>query len=119
TATLSTAGAGDAVAANAAAHPELRTIWKIPEHDLLRAGSAARGGSVALGACERPPGSAQGSGRWYTIRLRAVLLPARGFGEGILSAATDGATAAQIDVQTQPRSAVISSLGWIQGRRRL
>jgi hypothetical protein len=72
-----------------------------------------------LGAFELPRGSAQGPARWYTIRLRAALQLARGTGECILSAATDGATAAQVDVQTHPRSAVVSSLSWIQGRHRV
>ena len=103
----------------AAAQPSLRTIWRIPPHDLARAEAAVRGGTIALGAFALPRGSAQGPARWYTIRLRAALRPARGDGECILSAATDGATAAQIDIRTHARSAVVSSLGWIQGRRRL
>jgi hypothetical protein len=118
-ATLGAAGAGEAAAAMGAAHPGLRTMWRIPQRDLLRARAVVRGGTVALGAFDLPRGSAQGPVRWYTIRLRAVLRPARGTGECILSAATDGATAAQIELQTHPRSAVVSSLGWIQGRRRL
>jgi hypothetical protein len=119
-AALGAAGSGDAAAVtSAAADPGLRTNWQIPEHDLRRAGAVVRGGTVALGAFQLPRGSAQGPLRWYTIRLRAVLGLARGNGECILSAATDGATAAQIDVQTHPRSAVVSSLGWIQGRRKL
>lgn len=117
-ATLGAAGAGDVAAADAA-RPGLRTIWQVPQHELLRAGSVAHGGTVALGAFELPRGSAQGPARWYTIRLRAVLQLARGTGECILSAASDGATAAQVDVQTHPRSAVVSSLSWIQGRHRV
>jgi hypothetical protein len=112
-------GAGDATAATAAAQPGLRTIWQIPRHDLIRAGGVARGGTVTLGAFELPRGSAQGPVRWYTIRLRAALRLARSAGDCVLSAATDGATAAQIELQTRPRSALVSSLGWIQGRRRL
>jgi hypothetical protein len=118
-ATFIAAGAADAAAATRAAHPRLRTIWQIPQHDLLRAVGVARGGTVTLGAFELPRKSAQGPVRWYTIRLRAVLRLARGTGDCILSAATDGATAAQIEIETHPRSAVVSSLGWIQGRRRL
>jgi hypothetical protein len=118
-ATLIAGGAGDAAAAAGPSHPGLRTLWQIPEHDLLRASSVAPGGTVTLGAFELPRGSAQGPVRWYTIRLHAVLRLARGTGQCILSAATDAATAAQIEVQTHPRSAVVSSLGWIQGRRRL
>jgi hypothetical protein len=111
--------AGDAFAAGAA-HPGLRTIWQVPARDLGRAGGVApRGGTVALGAFDLPRGSAQGPARWYTIRLRAALRLARSDGDCILSAATDGATAAQIELQTHPGSAVVSSLGWIQGRRRL
>ena len=111
--------AGDAAAATHAARPALRPIWQVSQRDLLRAGGVAHGGTVALGAFELPRGSAQGPARWYTIRLRTVLRLARGTGDCILSAATDGATAAQIEVQTHPRSAVVSSLGWIQGRRTL
>jgi hypothetical protein len=107
------------VAAAGAAHPRLRTIWQIPQRDLPRAGDVARGGTVTLGAFALPRGSAQGPVRWYTIRLRAALRLARGAGDCILSAATDGATAAQIEVQTHRRAAAVSSLGWIQGRRRL
>jgi hypothetical protein len=110
-------GGGDA--ATAAARPGLRAIWQVPQRDLPRAGGVARGGTVALGAFELPPGSKQGPARWYTIRLRAALRLARGSGDCLLSAATDRATAAQIEIQTHPRSAVVSSLGWIQGRRRL
>jgi len=111
--------AGHAATASAAARPGLRPIWQIPRHDLLRAGGVTGGGTVPLGAFELPRGSAQGPARWYTVRLRAVLWLARGTGDCILSAATDGATAAQIEIQTHPRSATVSSLGWIQGRRRL
>jgi hypothetical protein len=113
-------GAGDAAASTPGAPSRgLRTIWQIPRGDLLRAGGVApRGGTVTLGAFELPRGSAQGPARWYTIRLRAALRLARGSGDCILSAATDGATAAQIELQTHPRAAVVSSLGWIQGRRR-
>jgi hypothetical protein len=113
------AGAGDAATPTRAAHPGLQTIWQIPAHDLPRAGSVARGGTVTLGAFELPAGSAQGPVRWYAIRLRAVLGLARATGDCILSAATDGATAAQIEIQTRSGSATVSSLGWIQGRRRL
>lgn len=109
----------DAAAAPAAAPPGLRTIWRIPQGALHRAGTVAHGGTVALGAFALPRGSAQGPSRWYTIRLRAVLHIARGSGECIVSAATDGATAAQVDVQTHPHSAVVSSLSWIQGRHRV
>jgi len=118
-ATFGVADVRDAAASGGATYPGLRAIWQIPPHDLLRAGSVAGGGSVTLGAFELPRRSAQGPVRWYAIRLRAVLGLARGAGECILSAATDGATAAQIDIQTHPRSAVVSDLGWIQGRRRL
>ena len=117
--TLVVAGSGAGDAATAGAHPGLRPIWQIPRRDLLRAGRVANGGTVPLGAFELPRGSAQGPLRWYTIRLRAVLWLARGNGDCLLSAATDGATAAQIELHTQPRSATVSSLGWIQGRRRL
>jgi hypothetical protein len=116
---LVAAGAGDAAAVTGAAQPRLRTIWQIPARDLARAGGVADGGTVTLGAFELPAGSAQGPARWYTIRLRAVLELARESGDCILSAATDRATAAQIEIQTQRHAAVVSSLGWIQGRRRL
>lgn len=110
--------AGAAAAATSAPPPGLRTIWRIPQANLLRASGVTHGGTVTLGAFRLPPSSAQGPSRWYTIRLRAVLRLARGSGECILSAATDGATAAQVDVQTHPRSASVSSLSWIQGRHR-
>jgi hypothetical protein len=102
-----------------AALPGLHTIWQVPARDLPRAGGVVGGGTVTLGAFRLPAGSAQGPARWYAIRLRAVLGLARGSGDCILSAATDGATAAQIELQTRPGSATVSSLGWIQGRRRL
>jgi hypothetical protein len=113
------AACGLVTASAGAAHPGLRTVWRVPQADLHHAGGIDDGGTVTLGAFELPRGSAQGQDRWYTIRIRAVLLLARGTGECILSAATDGATAAQVDVQTSPRSAVVSSLSWIQGRRRV
>lgn len=116
---LGTGGGGPAAAAAlGAGQPGLRTIWQVPPRDLARAGRVAGGGRVALGAFELPRGSAQGPARWYTIRLRAALRLTRSSGDCLLSAATDGATAAQIEVQTQRRSAVVSSLGWIQGRHR-
>ena len=54
---------------------------------------------------------------WYTIRLHAGFRFAREPGECILSAATNGLTAAQIVVNTDRRAARVSSVGWIQGRR--
>ena len=54
---------------------------------------------------------------WYTIRLHAGFRFAREPGECILSAATNGMTAAQIVVETDRRGAQVSSVGWIQGRR--
>jgi hypothetical protein len=63
------------------------------------------------------PGTRQGVPLWYTIRLHAGFRFARRTGECILSAATNGLTAAQIIVKTDSRAAQVSSLGWIQGRR--
>jgi hypothetical protein len=54
---------------------------------------------------------------WYTIRLHAGFRFAREPGECILSAATNGMTAAQLVVKTDRRAAQVSSVGWIQGRR--
>jgi len=116
---------GLAVASSAAdaappSAPGLRTIWQVPAQALPSAGSVAHGGTVTLGTFALPAGSAQGPSRWYAIRLRVVLGLARGsVGDCILSAATGGATAAQIEIETRRRSSAVSSLGWIQGRRRL
>ena len=63
------------------------------------------------------PGTRQGVPLWYTIRLHARFRFARRPGECILSAATNGLTAAQIIVKTDRRAAQVSSVGWIQGRR--
>ncbi|MGN6187494.1 MAG: hypothetical protein ACTHOE_01235 [Conexibacter sp.] len=113
-------GGGAAEAAVAASPgPGLHPLWRIPARDLAGADRVARGGTVALGAFRLPPGSAQGPTRWYAIRLRAELRLTRAPGFCILSAATDRATAAQIELRTGPRGAAVSSLGWIQGRRRL
>jgi len=116
---LAVCGLAIAPSAADAAAPALHTIWQVATHNLPRAGNVARGGTVTLGAFELPTGSAQGPARWYAIRLRATLGLARSPGDCILSAATDGATAAQIEIQTRPGSATVSSLGWIQGRRRV
>ena len=62
-------------------------------------------------------GTRQGVPLWYTIRLHAHFRFARRRGECILSAATNGLTAAQIIVKTDRRAAQVSSVGWIQGRR--
>jgi hypothetical protein len=62
-------------------------------------------------------GAKQGAPLWYTIRLHARFRFARRPGECILSAATNGLTAAQIIVKTDRRAAQVSSVGWIQGRR--
>jgi hypothetical protein len=63
------------------------------------------------------PGTRQGVPLWYTIRLHVRFRFARRPGECILSAATNGLTAAQIIVKTDRRAAEVSSVGWIQGRR--
>jgi len=62
------------------------------------------------------PGTRPGDRLWYTIRLHAGVRFARRSGECILSAATNGLTAAQIIVKTDRRAAQVSSVGWIQGR---
>jgi hypothetical protein len=62
-------------------------------------------------------GTRQGVPLWYTIRLHARFRFARRPGECILSAATNGLTAAQIIVKTGRRAAQVSSVGWIHGRR--
>ncbi len=65
------------------------------------------------------PRTRHGRPLWYTIRLHAGFRFARRSGECILSAATNGMTAAQIIVKTDRRAAQVSSVGWIQGRRLL
>jgi len=116
---LAVCGLAIASGAADAAGPGLHTIWQVPQRALPRAAGVAHGGTVTLGAFRLPAGSAQGPDRWYAIRLHAVLGLSRSPGDCILSAATDRATAAQIEIQTEPRAASVSSLGWIQGRRRL
>jgi hypothetical protein len=65
------------------------------------------------------PGTRQGVPLWYTIRLHTRFRFARRRGECILSAATNGLTAAQMIVKTDRRAAQVASVGWIQGRRLL
>jgi hypothetical protein len=65
------------------------------------------------------PNTRQGVPLWYTIRLHTRFRFARRRGECILSAATNGLTAAQIIVKTDRRAAQVASVGWIQGRRLL
>jgi len=63
-------------------------------------------------------GTRQGAPLWYTIRLHVAFRFSRTPGECVVSAATNGMTGAQVIVRTGRRAAVVSSLGWIQGRRR-
>lgn len=60
----------------------------------------------------------QGGKLWYTIVLNAsVRFPAGQSGKAILSAATDGATAAQIVLESDGRRVRTSMLGYVSGRR--
>ena len=75
-------------------------------------------GTRVLARYRLPTGARQGRPWWYTIRLHLGFRFARRRGECSVSAATNGMTAAQVIVRTTRDAAEVSSLGWIQGRRR-
>jgi hypothetical protein len=55
---------------------------------------------------------------WYTMRLHLRLHITRTPGDCIVSAATDGLDAAQLEVFPGPKLTTLETLGWIQGARR-
>lgn len=93
----------------------LHSVWIAPQGALARARGLYSGGTTTLGAFRLPNGVRQGSPLWYVIHIQAALVLQPGHAECELSAATDGATAAQIIVRTFGRRTIISTDGWIQG----
>lgn len=60
----------------------------------------------------------QGGELWYTIVLSAMVrFPNSQSEKAILSATTDGATAAQVVLESDGRSVTASTLGYVSGRR--
>jgi hypothetical protein len=113
--TLLVAGGPALAVANAREPSSLHTIWLVPEAGLASVARLKQQRTVQIGAFRLHSGALQGKALWYTIRLRARLELSRARGDCILSAATNGATAAQIEVITNRRAATVSALGWIQG----
>ena len=117
---LLAAAAGTASAASAPPligdRPGFWPLSRLGTHGAIR---IAEPGTRVVARYRLSPGTRQGGPLWYTIRLHARFRFAREPGECVLSAATNGLTAAQIIVKTDRRAAQMSSVGWIQGRRLL
>lgn len=122
---IATAAAGVALAAAgtgsaASAPPKIGGrpgFWPVSQLGSRAAIRISEPGTRVIARYRLSSGTRQGVPLWYTIRLHARLRFARRPGECILSAATNGMTAAQIIVKTGRRAAQVSSVGWIQGRR--
>jgi hypothetical protein len=93
----------------------LRSVWSVPRGELGRAGALSYGGTVSVGGFTLPQGTRQGAPLWYAIHLSGLVHLKPGHSECELSAATDGATAAQFVIRTQGHRTLISTNGWIQG----